>query len=274
MRSVARGTATRLLLVAALAAAMPCGAAWAQDDAVAAHDHDQDVDLLGGGFIHLPRWQGSRKHRDQLAPYVQVKLDDRLTLSTEDGATLDLIHAERLHGGLYGNYQWGRSHEDLGPLAGRITSLSPRLNAGGYVEYDFSEAQNVGVTLAHDTLGAGAYLNAYAFTALPPLGLYEHGLQLQWQWMNGPAMRRFFGITPAEAARLGVAPWQPGAGSQQVGLEYDGMIPLGRHLATVFSVSYVRLLGDAAGSPLVREFGTADQFTYSMALVYRFQPGR
>jgi len=261
----------RFLRPAACAALVLCGTAHAQDSAAPSA---QDADMLGAGFIHLPRWQGARTHRDQFAPYVQVKLGDRLTLSTEDGATLDLIHAEHLHGGLYGNYQWGRSHEDLGRLAGKITSLSPRLNAGGYLEYDFSEAQNIGMTAAHDTLGAGAYVNAYAFTALPPIGSYEHGVQLQWQWMNGPAMRRFFGITPAEADRLGTQAWRPGAGGQQIGLEYDGMIPLGRHLATVFSLSYARLLANAADSPLVREFGTADQFTYSMALVYRFQPPR
>ncbi len=265
-----RGTG-RFLLFPLLAALALCGRAHAQEGSAGT---DEDADMLGGGFIHLPRWQGSRTHRDQAAPYVQVKLEDRLTLSTEDGATLDLIHAEHLHGGLYGNYQWGRSHEDLAKLAGKVASLSPRLNAGGYVEYDFSEAQNIGATFAHDTLGAGAYVNAYAFTSLPEIGRYEHGLQLQWQWMNGPAMRRFFGLTPGEAARLGVPAWQPGSGSQQIGLEYDGMIPLGRHLATVFSVSYARLLGNAADSPLVREFGTPDQFTYSVALVYRFQAPR
>lgn len=267
----ARRHAGRFLLAPLLAPLALSGAACAQDGSDAT---GQDVDMVGGGFIHLPRWQGSRTHRDQAAPYVQVKLEDRLTLSTEDGATLDLIHDEHLHGGLYGNYQWGRSHEDLGRIAGKIASLSPRLNAGGYVEYDFSEAQNIGATAAHDTLGAGAYVNVYAFTALPPIGRYEHGLQLQWQWMNGPAMRRFFGITPAEAERLEVPAWQPGAGGQQIGLEYDGMLPLGRHFATVFSVSYARLLGNAADSPLVREFGTPDQFTYSIALVYRFQTPR
>jgi outer membrane scaffolding protein for murein synthesis (MipA/OmpV family) len=254
-----------LAFAALLGAAMACHA----DDAPGT---GADENLLGAGFIRLPNWQGSRAHRDQLAPYVQVKLGDRITLSTDDGATLDLIDGRHWHAGPYGNYQWGRSHEDLGKLGGKVASLSPRLNAGGYVEYDFSDAQNVGVTLSHDTLGAGAYATAYAFTALPPLGGYEHGLQLQWQWMNGPAMRRFFGLTAVEAATLGVAPWQPGAGGQQVGIEYDGLIPLGRHLATVFSLSYARLLGKAADSPLVRTFGTPNQITGSMALVYRMSP--
>ena len=37
-------------------------------------------------------------------------------------------------------------------------------------------------------------------------------------------------------------------------------------------IDAARLLGNAEDSPLVRGFGTADQFTGSMALVYRFAP--
>ncbi|MFC4762224.1 MipA/OmpV family protein [Dyella koreensis] len=263
------GRVARLLLTTLLGSGLLAGAPSYADDVQ--DTGDGPPNMLGVGVIHLPRWQGARSHRDQLAPYVEVELDDRITLSTDDGATLDLIHADHLHGGLFGNYQWGRSREDLGPhLDGIVSSLSPRLNAGGYVEYDFNKAQNVGVTLSHDTLGAGVYLNMYAVTGLPPLGRYEHSLQLQLQSMNGPAMRRFFGLTPAQAAQLGVSAWSPGAGAQQMALEYDAMIPIGDSLAAVFSLNFARLLGDAADSPLVRYYGSPNQFTGSFALVYRF----
>ncbi|SFS05088.1 Outer membrane scaffolding protein for murein synthesis, MipA/OmpV family [Dyella sp. OK004] len=263
------GRITHWLLTALLGGGLLAGAPSYADDVQGADDSLPN--MLGVGVIHLPRWQGARVHRDQLAPYIEVELDDRLTLSTDDGVTLDLIHAERLHGGLFGNYQWGRSREDLGSrLGGIVNSLSPRLNAGGYVEYDLNKAQNLGVTLSHDTQGAGVYLNMYAVTGLPPLGSYQHSLQLQLQSMNGPAMRRFFGLTPAQATQLGVNAWRPGAGAQQMALEYDAMIPLGDSLAAVFSLNFARLLGDAADSPLVRYYGSPYQFTGSLALVYRF----
>lgn len=226
--------------------------------------------LLGGGVERMPAWIGSSDHRNQAVPYIQAELPWHITLSTLDGLTVDLIHGKQWRGGLYGNYQWGRDHDELGaPLAGVIDSLSPRLNAGGYLEYQATVQLNLGTTLSHDTQGAGAYLNVYADYDLPALGYVEHSLQLQWQGMNGPAMRRFFGITPEQAAKLGVMPWSPGAGSQQVSLEYDAYVPTSLHTGFALAINYARLLGDAAHSPLVKSFGTPNQLTTTLAFVYR-----
>jgi outer membrane protein len=226
--------------------------------------------LLGGGVERMPAWMGSSEHRDQAVPYIQADLPWHITLSTLDGLTVDLIHGQQWRGGLYGNYLWGRDRDELdAPLAGVVDSLSPRLNGGGYLEYQATVQLNLGATLSHDTQGAGAYLNVYADYDLPAVGYIEHSLQLQWQGMNGPAMRRFFGVTPEQAAKLGVTPWSPGAGSQQVSLEYDAYIPTSVHTGFALAVNYTRLLGDAADSPLVRSFGTANQLTTTLAFVYR-----
>lgn len=226
--------------------------------------------LLGGGVERMPAWMGSSEHRDQAVPYIQADLPWHITLSTLDGLTVDLIHGQQWRGGLYGNYLWGRDRDELDvPLAGVVDSLSPRLNGGGYLEYQATVQLNLGATLSHDTQGAGAYLNVYADYDLPAVGYIEHSLQLQWQGMNGPAMRRFFGVTPEQAAKLGVTPWSPGAGSQQVSLEYDAYIPTSVHTGFALAVNYTRLLGDAADSPLVRSFGTPNQLTTTLAFVYR-----
>ena len=229
------------------------------------------ANYVGAGVMRMPGWIGSDNHRDQWAPFVQVALDPHITLSTSDGLTADFIHRDGWQGGFYGNYMWGRSHDDLGPqLAGRVDSLSPRLNAGGYIEYHPNKVVNFGATLSHDTQGAGAYLNLYVDSGLPPLWGIEESVQLQWQAMNAPAMRRFFGLGATEAARLGTNTWNPGAGSQQIELEYDALIPVTRRTAVLLSVDYARLLGDAADSPLVKRFGSANQLTTSLGFVYRF----
>ena len=237
-------------------------------------DSDSPADLanyVGVGVMRMPGWIGSNDHRDQPAPFVQVTLDKNITLSTSDGFTWDVIHRDGWQGGFYGNYMWGRSYDDLGPpLAGQVNSLSPRLNAGGYIEYHPNKVVNFGATLSHDTEGAGAYLNLYIDSGLPPLWGIEESVQLQWQAMNAPAMRRFFGIDATQAARLGTHAWNPGAGSQQIELEYDALIPVTRRTAVLLSVDYARLLGDAADSPLVKRFGSANQLTTSLGFVYRF----
>ncbi|WP_243049663.1 MipA/OmpV family protein [Dyella sp. RRB7] len=238
--------------------------------------HADDViegpnDMLGVGMQRMPAWLGSSDHRNQPVPYIQAELPWHITLSTLDGLTVDLIHGDQWRGGLYGNYLWGRDRDELGPkLGGVVDSLSPRINGGGYIEYQATVPLNLGATLSHDTQGAGAYLNVYADYDLPAIGYLNHSVQLQWQAMNGPAMRRFFQVTPAQAIKLGVTPWSPGAGNQQIAFEYDAYMPTSLHTGFAFALNYTRLLGDAANSPLVRSFGSPNQFTTTLAFVYRF----
>ena len=238
------------------------------DDAPAS---DTFTNYGGIGVARMPAWQGSDNHRNQWVPMLQVTVDKVITLSTSDGLTVDFIHHDGWEGGFYGNYMWGRTSDDLGTrLRGRVDPLSPRLNAGGYLEYHPNEVVNFGATLSHDTDGAGAYLNVYVDSGLPPVFGIEQSLQLQWQAMNGAAMRRFFGVTPAQAGALDTRSWRPNAGSQQIELEYDALIPLGKRLAILASLDYARLLGNASDSPLVQHFGSANQWTTTLGVVYRW----
>ena len=230
-----------------------------------------DSNMIGAGVERLPAWQGSSDQRNQPIPFLQVNLPLHITVSSSDGLTVDLIHGTQWHGGFYGNYQWGRETSDLPEeLRGVVASLSPRLNAGGYVEYQATPALDVGSTLSHDTQGAGAYLNLYAEYALPKVGYLQHEFELKWQAMNGSAMRRFFGIEPMQAIQLDTPSWQPGASSQQVSLEYDAFMPTSLHTGLVLGLQYARLVGNAQESPLVKRFGSADQFTTTLAFVYRY----
>ncbi|TCV94063.1 MltA-interacting protein MipA [Luteibacter rhizovicinus] len=225
---------------------------------------------FGAGVQHIPSWIGASTHRNQLLPYVDIDLPEIGELSTVDGLTVDLIHGTHWHGGPYGNYMWGRSHEDLGTLGGKVTSLSPRLQGGGYIEYAFDEQWSVGSRVSHDTDGAGAYLDVYGDLKLPDIGYIEQSFELQWQAMNGPAMRRFFGLSADEATSIGTAPWRPGAGAQMAYIEYDAFLPTSEHTGFALSINIGRLLGAAANSPLVRSYGSRTQISQTLAFVYHF----
>ena len=245
-------------LLAGLLCVQPCRADPAPTPTIA----------IGAGVQHLPSWAGAKTSRYQLIPYVDIEIPNHLNLSTQDGLQLDLIGAAALHGGLYGDYQWGRDSDDLRTLRGKIAALSPRLTLGGYLEWQLDKQVDLGADLSHDTQGAGAYLKLYAEWDLPPVWLLQQSLQVTWQAMNGAAMRRFFGISPAQASALQVRPWQPGAGGQLASLEYDLFVPTSKHTGFAVAVVYGRLLGDAGDSPLVTRFGSRNQWNESLAFVY------
>ena len=230
---------------------------------------DSEPTFAGGiGVAHLPSWAGAKTSRFQQIPYIDIEIPDHLSLSTEDGLQLDLIGGQTLHGGVYGDYQWGRESSDLGVLRHQIAPLSPRLTAGGYLEWQLDKQIDVGADLSHDTDGAGAYLKLYAEWDLPPVAMLQHSLQLSWQAMNGAAMHRFFGVSPAQASSLHVQPWQPGAGSQLATLEYDLFLPTSKHTGFALAVVYGQLLCGAGNSPLVTQFGSRTQWNESLAFIY------
>jgi outer membrane scaffolding protein for murein synthesis (MipA/OmpV family) len=223
---------------------------------------------LGAGVQRMPNWAGASDDRSEPVPYLYFKWPGHGSFSTMDGLQVELLHDSTLHGGIYGDYQWGRRRDDLGVLGGKIPSLPPRINLGGYLEWQLSESIDAGVDLSHDVNGAGAYLDLYAEWDLPSAGLLEHSISLRWQAMNAPAMTRFFGIRPAAATALDVPSWQPGAGSEFASLEYDLFMPTSQHTGIALALVYGRLLGQAATSPLVTRFGSATQLSESLAFVY------
>ncbi|HEV7778212.1 MAG TPA: MipA/OmpV family protein [Luteibacter sp.] len=228
---------------------------------------------LGAGVERMPSWVGADTHRNQPIPYIDIDIPGYGELSTVDGLTVDFIQGEKLHGGIYGNYLWGRTCDDLGAaLCGKVPSLSPRIHGGGYLEYKFDKTWSIGTQLSHDTRGAGLYEAIYADWQLPDVWYIEHSLEVQWNGTNGAAARRFFGVTPTQATALGTEPWHPGAGSQLAYIEYDAFVPTSRQTGFAVAINYGRLLGDAADSPLVRQFGSRNQLETTLAFVYHFSP--
>lgn len=227
-----------------------------------------EVFAVGVGMQRMPSWPGASNQHSEPLPYIDIELPGRGSFSTLDGLQIQLVHGDTWHAGIHGDYQWGRSRDDLGSLGGKIPSLAPRINLGGYLEWQLNRQLDVGGSLSHDINGAGAYLELYAEWDPPPLGLLEPSFELRWQGMNAPAMNRFFGIGAQAARALSVPAWQPGAGGQLASLECDLFMPTGRHTGVALALVYGRLLGGAADSPLVIRYGSRTQLSESLAFVY------
>jgi len=255
-------------LLACLVALAPSVALHAETDQ--ADDSKAITTMFGAGYQRLPTWIGSRNDRYQAVPFVLFDWPKHVTFSTVDGLTVDLIRGEKLSGGPYANYMWGRDRKDLSRKLSRIVkSLSPRLHVGGYLEYQITKPWSIGGRLSHDTQGAGAYLDLYTDYDLPAIGYIEHSLELEWRGMNGAAMRRFFGVKRTQARRLNTQRWTPDASGEEASITYDAFIPTSLHTGFVASIEYSRLLGLARSSPLIKRFGTPNQFATSLAFVYR-----
>jgi outer membrane scaffolding protein for murein synthesis (MipA/OmpV family) len=95
-------------------------------------------------------------------------------------------------------------------------------------------------------LNLGIYLplwpeEAFSLTVLPTA-----------TWADGKQMRALYGVSPQASSMSGFAGYSPGAGWEDAALELAGEWRVSKSARLVGSVAYQRLLGEAAGSPLVQ----------------------
>lgn len=84
----------------------------------------------------------------------------------------------------------------------------------------------------------------------------------------------YFGVTPAVAAATGLPAFNPDGGIHAVGVAAGLTYMLNRNWGLHGFAGYDRLVGDAADSPIVRAFGSRDQFSAGLGLSYSFSVGR
>ena len=85
--------------------------------------------------------------------------------------------------------------------------------------------------------------------------------------------RAYFGIDPATAAATGLPAFNPGGGIHAVGAAAGLTRMISPRWGVHGFAGYDRLVGDAADSPIVRNFGSRDQFSVGAALFFNFEAG-
>jgi MipA family protein len=78
----------------------------------------------------------------------------------------------------------------------------------------------------------------------------------------------YFGIDPEEAARSGLAPYDPDGGVVGTGMTFGARYLLNERWGVEGAAIYERLLDDAADSPITEE-GSADQYTFRVGITRR-----
>jgi outer membrane protein len=153
-------------------------------------------------------------------------------------------------------------------LAG-LDDISAALELGLRLHHTTRSWQVYG-ELRHGVVGHGAFVGEVGANAIfrSQGGLVVHAGP-RADYGDSRFMRTYFGVTPAEAARSGLAAYRPGGGLQSVGLEIGAYQPLNAEWGITGSVRYDRLQRGAAASPIVQQ-GSRDQFSATIGLTRHF----
>jgi len=100
----------------------------------------------------------------------------------------------------------------------------------------------------------------------------------QWLFSVGPRVTwasasyhdAYYGVTPATAVATGLPLYDPGSGIESYGAAASADFALTPRWGLALYGKYDRLTGDAADSPIVRAFGSRDQFSAGVGISYTF----
>lgn len=108
-------------------------------------------------------------------------------------------------------------------------------------------------------LGVGTELGSVAGGLLRGMVLTDIG--------DDHYLRTWYGVSAAQAARTRYTAYRPDAGLVDVGASLSWAVPISNHVSTGVSFEALRLLGDAADSPLVRQ---RTQFSLGAVISYTY----
>jgi outer membrane scaffolding protein for murein synthesis (MipA/OmpV family) len=229
-----------------------------------------------GNVLVSPDFPGAKSYGFIAFPTLSLRSPgeaERFT-APDDGVSLALTGGDQWSVGLVGRYQTGRYTGDdraltgiqdakwaLEPgLFGEFWALRDTLRLRAEVRYGINGynglVANLGVDLVQN-------IGKFTLSGGPRLAL-----------AGGQYMDTYFGVTPADAAaNANVTAYNPNGGLKSVGVAAAATYHWNDRWATTVRGGYDLLVGDAADSPIVKSFGSRNQFTFGANASYTFPLG-
>lgn len=230
---------------------------------------------IGAGGLFQPEYEGSDKYEISPVPMVMVSYRDLVFLR---GPTLGVNAftwkgarpGDKLQLGPLIRYQPGRDQDDSDALRG-MGNIDAAAELGIFVTYS-TGPWSTGLTVFRDVSDSHDGLTARltAGNRLPLGPRLQLRSEIATTWADENYTETFFGVTAAQSARSGLRQYQPGSGFKDAGITFDLDYNLTESWGVTGRLGYKRMLGDAADSPLVKDVGSANQFTSGMFVSYKF----
>lgn len=222
------------------------------------------IGMIGG---IAPKWQGSDSYRFRYAPNYSVVWRDRLFVKNES-AGVNLIKSKTFDAGLIARRGPGRGNPN--DLEG-LDDVDDGVEVGGVLEFDpgpisFHLAYYQDVASGH----GGSLGVLGASTKVTLVGSLEIRARAEATLASGDYMDAFFGVDAEGAAKSGLDRFDAGAGFKDVGLIVGTGYEITEHWTLALNLTYRRLVGDAADSPIVRDRGSPHQFRAGLGLFFNF----
>jgi len=191
----------------------------------------------------------------------------------DDGVSFSFLDDSAFRIGLVGRFQGGRYLQDDRRLFG-LRKVDWAVEPGFFVEYWPVEFLRARAELRRGFGGHEGFVADLGIDWVHRFGAATFSVGPRLALGDGEFTRTYFGVTPFEAALNGeVTPYDPSGGITSVGATAAISYDWSPAWSTTAFVSYKRLVGDAADSPIVKRFGSENQVGLGLTVSYSFDTG-
>ncbi len=202
---------------------------------------------LGGGFAYVPRYEGSANDRFRVMPLFDAT-NGHVFISPQRGIGYNFSNDPAREYGVrltMGHPRW----QNADPRLTGMGDIRYSLEGGAFLNLRFapwyiSSAITSGIHGTHVELGGGIGLPISATDRLR--------LGVNLNWANAKYNQTYFGVTPDQAFASGyvLTPFDASAGIKDYALTANWAHNFGKQWYSSAGVSFKRLVGSAANSPL------------------------
>jgi outer membrane protein len=236
--------------------------------------HAQDSDdyrvRVGLGAQLQPEFKGADD--TEVAPLFDLDIargDDPFRFEApDDSFGIALISNEGFSAGPAAKFERSRKNSDVGAPVGKVRAT---IEAGAFAEFMASDSFRVRGELLKGIGGHKGLVGAVGGDFVARDGdRYVFSVGPRLLFSSGRYQRAFFGVDPDAALATGLPLYRPDGGLHAAAMTSGLSYQFNPQFGMFGYARYERLLGDAAKSPIIREFGSRNQMSAGLGLSYTF----
>lgn len=186
----------------------------------------------------------------------------------DDSPSIAVVSTGGFSFGPAGNIEGRRKASDVGAT---VESIKRTFEVGAFAQYEWRDSFRVRTELLKGINGPEGLVGTISADKIWRDGdRYVVSLGPRVLFSDGRYQRAYFGITPAVSLASGLPTYRPSGGVYAVAAATGVTYAFNDRWGMFGFARYERLVGDAARSPVIREFGSRNQLSGGVGLNYTF----
>lgn len=186
----------------------------------------------------------------------------------DDSPSFAVVTSNGFSFGPAGNIESHREESEVGAPVG---SIKRTFEVGGFAQYEQKDSWRIRAELLQGVNGHKGLVGEIGADKIWRDGdRYVISIGPRVLFSDSRYQRAYFGITPAASLATGLPVYRPKSGVHGVAVASGVTYALNARWGMFGYARFERLVGDAAKSPIVREFGSRNQVSGGIGLNYTF----